>query len=118
MSLVKPIKAALNKVIDLDRSFEDGGADRVMGRVYFKLPGFAGGSKDKSIEHLEKSLEYGPDDPVSLLYYAETLLSMKEKDKARAQLDHILALPDDPCWSCSVNETKVTARELIEKEYK
>ncbi|MFH1945164.1 MAG: TRAP transporter TatT component family protein [Acidobacteriota bacterium] len=117
LSLVKPIKAALQKVIDLDRSFEDGGADRVMGRVYFKLPGFAGGSKDKSIEHLEKSLEYGPDDPVSLLYYAETLLSMKEKDKARVQLERILALPDDPCWANTVNETKVTAGELMEKEF-
>ena len=48
--LVKPIKQAMNKVIELDRSYEDGGPDRVMGRVYFKLPGFAGGSKEKSLE--------------------------------------------------------------------
>lgn len=113
LSLVKPIKNAMNKVIELDRSYEEGGADRVLGRVYFKLPGFAGGSKEKSLEHLLKSLEYGPDDAVTRLYLAETYLDMKEKEKAREQLEFVLDLPPDDRWTVAVEENKEVARELL-----
>ncbi len=113
LSLVKPIKNAMNKVIELDRSYEEGGADRVLGRVYFKLPGFAGGSKDKSLEHLSKSLEYGPNDAVTRIYLAETYLEMKEKEKAREQLDFVLNLPPDDRWTVAVEENKEVARELL-----
>ncbi len=113
LSLVKPIKNAMNKVIELDRSYEEGGADRVLGRVYFKLPGFAGGSKEKSLEHLLKSLEYGPNDAVTRIYLAETYLDMKEKDKAKEQLDFVLNLPTDDRWTAAVEENKQVARELL-----
>jgi tetratricopeptide (TPR) repeat protein len=119
LSLVKPIKNAMNKVIELDRSYEEGGADRVLGRVYFKLPGFAGGSKEKSLEHLLKSLEYGPNDAVTRIYLAETYLDMKEKEKAKEQLDFVLNLPPDDRWTVAVEENKEVARELLNsKEFR
>jgi tetratricopeptide (TPR) repeat protein len=113
LSLVKPIKNAMNKVIELDRSYEEGGADRVLGRVYFKLPGFAGGSKEKSLEHLLKSLEYGPNDAVTRIYLAETYLDMKDKEKAKEQLDFVLNLSPDDRWTVAVEENKEVARELL-----
>ena len=109
-------KRDLNKVIELDRSYEDGGPDRVMGRVYFKLPGFAGGSKDKSLEHLEKSKEYGPEDVVTRLYLAETLLDHKRVEDARAELEYILNVPDDPRWVPAIQENKVAAQEMLKKK--
>lgn len=118
LSLVKPIKRALNKVIELDRAYEEGGADRVMGRVFFKLPGIAGGDKDKSLEHLLKSVEYGPNDAMTRLYLAETYLKKKEKEKARAELEFILNMEDDPKWANSVMECKAAAKELMEKKFK
>lgn len=111
--LVKPIKKAMNKVIELDRSYNDGGADRVLGRVYFKLPGFAGGSKDKSLEHLLKSKEFGPEDPMTRLYLAETLLKFKEVEKARAEVDYILNMEDDDLWISGIAECKADAKELL-----
>ena len=111
--LVKPIKRAMNKVIELDRSYEDGGPDRVLGRVYFKLPGFAGGSKDKSLEHLLKSKEYGPNDAVTRIYLAETYLELDEIDKARQELDYVLNLEPDSRWTVAVEENKKVARELL-----
>ena len=119
LSLVKPIKNDMNKIIELDRSYEDGGPDRVLGRVYFKLPGFAGGSKDKSLEHFEKSKEYGPNDPFTRLYLAETLMGLKEIDKAREELDFVLNMEDDPLWVSGVNECKEEAKELLkDKKFK
>jgi tetratricopeptide (TPR) repeat protein len=111
--LVKPIKQAMNKVIELDRSYEEGGPDRVLGRVYFKLPGFAGGSKEKSLEHLLKSKEYGPSDAVTRIYLAETYLELDEIDKAKQELDYVLNLEPDSRWTVAAEENKKVARELL-----
>ncbi len=111
--LVDDIKEAMNKVIELDRSYEDGGPDRVMGRVYFKLPGFAGGNKDKSLEHLKKSLEYGPEDALTRVYLADTLLKHKEIEKAREELEYVLNMEDDLRWILDIARSKKEAEELL-----
>jgi hypothetical protein len=113
LALVKPIKKDMNKVLELDRSYEDGGADRVLGRVFFKVPGFAGGSKDKSLEHLQKSKELGPEDAVTRFYLADTMLSHDLIEEARAELEYVLNMPDDPRWIMAVKENKEAAKELL-----
>jgi len=114
--LVDDIKKAMNKVIELNREYEDGGPDRVLGRVYFKVPGIAGGSKKKSLEHLLKSKEFGPKDPLTRVYLADTYLALKEVEKARAELDYVLSLEDDPRWVAGVEETKEDAKEILKKK--
>lgn len=114
--LVDDIKKAMNKVIELNREYEDGGPDRVLGRVYFKVPGIAGGSKKKSLEHLLKSKEFGPEDPLTRVYLADTYLALKEVEKARAELDYVLSLEDDPRWVAGVEETKEDAKEILKKK--
>ncbi len=116
LSFVKPIKEAMNKVIELDRGYEDGGPDRVLGRVYFKVPGFAGGSKKKSLEHLLKSKELAPNDALTRCYLAETLLSLKEKDKAREELEYVLSMESDPRWIAGVDAHKKDAKKMLQKK--
>ena len=116
LSLVKPIKNAMNKVIELDRTYEDGGPDRVLGRVYFKLPGFAGGDKDKSLEHLLKSKELGPEDALTRIYLAETYMKFKDNDKAREELEYVINMEPDDRWYYAVNENKVLAQELLDSK--
>ena len=119
LSLVKPIKRAMNKVIELNRAYEDGGPDRVLGRVYFKLPGFAGGSKKKSLEHLLKSKEIGPNDMLTRVYLADTYLALKEIDKAKEELEYVLSSESDSCWVSGVNKCKVMAEEMLQhKKFK
>jgi hypothetical protein len=119
LSLVKPIKNSMFKIIEVDRGYEDGGADRVLGRVFFKVPGIAGGSKDKSLEHLEKSKELGPEDPLTRVYLAETYLAKDRVDDARAELDYVLNMQDDPRWVAGITEAKADAQELLKnKEFK
>ena len=114
--LVDDIKGAMNKVIEIDRSYEDGGPDRVLGRVYFKLPGFAGGDNKKSLEHLLKSKEFEPNDPVTRLYLADTYLDLKEVDKAKEELEFILSMPSDSRWISGVDEYKAQAQEMLKKK--
>ncbi len=116
LSLVKPIKEAMNKVIELDREYEDGGPDRVLGRVYFKVPGIAGGSKKKSLEHLLKSKELGPNDALTRCYLADTFLSLKEVDKAREELEYVLSMESDPRWIAGVDDYKEDAKKMLQKK--
>ena len=116
LALVKPIKKSMFKIIEVDRGYEDGGADRVLGRVFFKVPGIAGGSKDKSLEHLEKSKELGPEDPITRVYLAETYLAMKRVDDARVELDYVLNMQDDPRWVAGITDAKAEAQELLKKK--
>jgi tetratricopeptide (TPR) repeat protein len=111
--LVKPIKSDMNKVIELNPEYEDGGAYRVLGRVYFKLPGFAGGSNEESLKLLEKSIEMGPEDANTRLFLGETLLAMKEIERAREELEFVLSIEDDPCWKSDVGNAKKSAEELL-----
>jgi len=116
LSLVDDIKEAMNKVIELDRGYEDGGPDRVLGRVYFKVPGIAGGSKKKSLEHLLKSKEFGPNDPLTRSYLADTYLALKEVDKAREELEYVLSMESDPSWVSGVNDCKKGAEKTLQKK--
>jgi len=112
--LVKPIKNDMNKVIELNPGYEDGGAYRVLGRVYFKLPGFAGGSNEESLKLLQKSIEYGPDDANTRFFLGETLLAMDNIDKAREELEYVLSLEEDPLWKSDVSSAKKQAKELLQ----
>ncbi len=114
--LVDDVKGAMNKVIEIDRSYEDGGPDRVLGRVFFKVPGIAGGSKKKSRMHLEKSLEFGPNDPLTRYYLAETLYAQDEVEKSRSELDFILNMDADDRWVAGINDCKKDAEEMLKKK--
>jgi tetratricopeptide (TPR) repeat protein len=107
------IKDALEKVLMIDPAFQKGSADRALGRWYFKVPGLFGGSKTKSVEHLQKSLTYDPNSTASHYFLAETLLEMDRKDEARAELQKVIDAPIDPEWAPEDRDFKEKARRLI-----
>ena len=55
------IKAALLTVLKLDPAFQQGSADRALGRWYYKVPGLFGGSNKKSEEHLRAVAHLQPE---------------------------------------------------------
>ena len=109
----KPIKEALETVLKIDPGFQQGSADRALGRWYFKVPGLFGGSNQKSEEHLRKSLTYNPNSTASLFFLAETLADMERDDEARATLQKVLDAPIDPDWAPEDKEFKAKARQLL-----
>src|SRR6202163_4601298 len=56
----KPIKEELETVLRLDPRFQQGSADRALGRWYFKVPSLFGGSHKDAEAHLRASLTYNP----------------------------------------------------------
>jgi tetratricopeptide (TPR) repeat protein len=111
----KPIKEALETVLKIDPGFQQGSADRALGRWYFKVPGLFGGSNEKSEQHLRKSLTYNPNSTASLFFLAETLEDMDRKDEARATLQKVLDAPIDPDWAPEDREFKEKAQAMLAK---
>lgn len=114
LSLVKPIKEEMAKVLAIDPSFEFGGADQLLGRLYYELPGLFGGSKEKSLEHLLKSKELGPRVGLTRIYLADTYVAMGQVEKARAELEAVLALEPEPKLIPETAQEKEMARKKLE----
>ena len=104
------IKDALLTVLKLDAAFQQGSADRALGRWYFKVPGLFGGSKQKSEEHLRRSLTYAPQSTASHFFLAETLFEMGRDAEARAELQQVIDAPVDPSWT--PGESRVQSQDL------
>mgnify|MGYP001605598358 CR=1 FL=1 len=73
------------------------GPARTLGRVYAKLPGFAGGSTEKARQNLEVAFANGRANALNHVYLAEVLNGGSSADKARARqmLDALLATPPE-----------------------
>jgi tetratricopeptide (TPR) repeat protein len=110
-----PIKSALETVLRIDPSFQQGSADRALGRWYFKVPRFLGGSKDKAVEHLKKSLAHAPDSTATHFFLAETYLDMNRRDDARREARLVLDAPLHPDWTPEDREFKQKATDLLKK---
>jgi hypothetical protein len=109
------IKNELLTVLKLDPAFQQGSADRALGRWYFKVPGLFGGSNKKSEEHLRRSLTYDPDSTASHFFLAETLIDLGRKEDARAEIQHVLDAPVNPDWAPEDHEFKEKAKKLLER---
>lgn len=108
------IKEELEAVLRLDAAYQQGSADRALGRWYYKVPGLFGGSNRKSEAHLRQSLTYNPHSAPSLYFLAETLIDSGKKADARAVLEQLLAAPVDPDWAPEDREFRRDARRLLD----
>jgi tetratricopeptide (TPR) repeat protein len=110
-----PVKKALETVLMLDPDFQQGSADRALGRWYQKVPGLFGGSKDKAVEHLQRSLTFDPASTASHYFLAETYLDMNRKEQARQEAQKVLGLPINPEWAPEDREFKQKAEALLDR---
>ncbi|MCC7010904.1 MAG: tetratricopeptide repeat protein [Acidobacteria bacterium] len=108
-----PVKRELEIVLRIDPAFQQGSADRALGRWYDKVPSLFGGSNAKAVEHLQRSLTYDPESAASHYFLAEVLLDMKRKGEARAELEKVIDAPLHPEWIPEVNEFKARARARL-----
>jgi hypothetical protein len=113
LRLRKEIKAELERVLAIDPAFQDGSADRALGRWYLKVPGLFGGSRSKAEEHLRRSLAYNANSTASLYFLAETLVADDREDEAAAVLERLDAAPLDPAWAPEDREFKQKGQRLL-----
>jgi tetratricopeptide (TPR) repeat protein len=107
------IRDALVTVLKIDPAFQQGSADRALGRWYYKVPGLFGGSNRRSEEHLRRALTYNPDSTITRYFLAETLLALNRPDEARTELQRVIDAPVDPEWAPEDREFKAKAQALL-----
>lgn len=109
-----PVKRELETTLAIDASFLQGSADRALGRWYLKVPALFGGSKTKSIEHLQRSLTYDPSSAASHLFLADTYTAMKRWEDVRRELQLVLDAPATAEWAPEVREFQQQARARLQ----
>jgi tetratricopeptide (TPR) repeat protein len=113
--LISPTKREMRKVIQLNDTYEGGGAYVVLGRVYSQVPGILGGSDKKARQYYEKARKICPFNSLNLLFLAETYWDLKEKALALKTLEALLAMEPDHRWVPETQKHKKEARELLKK---
>jgi hypothetical protein len=82
------IRDLAETVLALDPELEQGGGDRLLGRLHHqapKIPFLTGWiSKDKALAHLRRALERGPSNSVNQVFLAEALLDIEPSRRAEA----------------------------------
>jgi tetratricopeptide (TPR) repeat protein len=109
----RPVREELETVLRLDPAFQQGSADRALGRWYFKVPGLFGGSHKQAEAHLRASLTYNPNSTASHFFLAEVLLDDGRKAEGRAELQRVIDAPLDPEWAPEDRDFKEKARALL-----
>jgi tetratricopeptide (TPR) repeat protein len=107
------IKDALEQALKIDPAWQQGSADRALGRWYFRVPGLFGGSTAKAKEHLQRALNYNPNSTVTLFFLADVAIEERKYADARTLLQRVLDAPEDPEWGPEDRDFKRQAREKL-----
>jgi tetratricopeptide (TPR) repeat protein len=108
-----PVKRELETVLAIDPSYGEGLADRGLGRWYLRVPGLFGGSKRRSVEHLQRAMTYDPSAAATHLFLAETYIAIGRRAEAAQELERVLEAPLHPDWIPEVLEFKQRAATLL-----
>lgn len=115
--LLPQIMDELERSLVLDETYDQAGAHRVLGRIYFEAPGWpvSVGNREKSLEQLTAAVRLAPDNSTNHLYLAETLLAMRRKPQAREELEKVLQARRHAISPQDLEEDHREARGLLKK---
>jgi len=114
-SLLPRILDELRRSLALNEAYDQAGAHRTLGLIYFEAPRppFSVGDLDQSLKHLTAAVRLAPECSTNHLYLAETLLRLGRKDEARQELARVLSSPR-PAWHApGLKEDQQEARCLL-----
>jgi hypothetical protein len=95
LSLIPEIKRGLERSSALDPALAGGGAYRVLGAIYQRLPGLLGGSDEQARRSFERAIAVAPDEPLNYLFLSRLLLeSAPDGGQAREVARRGLAVPE------------------------
>jgi tetratricopeptide (TPR) repeat protein len=109
------IEREMSAVLRIDPRFGCGAAYITLGRIYFKVPAFFGGSLKTSRRYLETARDICPRETTTLLYLAETYWEMKERQLAIETLERLLSLEPYAAILAEADKDRAEARRLLDK---
>lgn len=117
LRLINPVRTEMQTVMRLDPNYEQYGAERILGRLYYEAPFFRGGDKQLSVRLLEDCLRRYPNNSLTLLYLADSYLGVGRRKDAQAMLKRLLALCPDPNAEPELLTNQAAAREKLKRYF-
>ena len=105
--------------LKVNPSYEQAGAHRVLGRIYYCCPGWplSVGNINDSLEHLSTAVSLAPDNSTNHLYLAETLLKLGKKEEARQELENVLKATRHAHCPHHLEEDRQESRRLLQENW-
>jgi hypothetical protein len=113
--LLPRILEELNQAVILDAGYDQAGAHRVLGRIYFEAPAWpmSVGDLQKSMTHLQAAVHLAPHNSTNHLFLAQTLYRLHYASLAHQQLEQVLKCTHYAIKPQDLEEDKQEARRLL-----
>jgi tetratricopeptide (TPR) repeat protein len=118
--LLPRIVEELERAVALDETYDQAGAHRVLGRIYFEAPGWpmSVGDLTKSLHHLQAAVRLAPDNSTNHLFLAQTMYRLHYPSLAQQQLEQVLKCTQYAIKPQDLEEDRQEAqRLLVEMKY-
>lgn len=119
LRLVPQIIAAMERALEVDPVYDQAGAHRVLGRVYYECPAWplSVGDLHKSLRHLSAATAIAPENSTNHLFLAETLLKLGKKTDARQELEKVLKATRHALCPKELEEDRRQALRLLKENH-
>jgi tetratricopeptide (TPR) repeat protein len=113
--LLPQIIAQLQRSLALDPAYDQAGAHRILGRIYFEAPAWpmSVGDLKKSLKHLQAAVRLAPLNSTNHLYLAQTLARLHYTSLAEQQLEIALKSNQHAVSPQELKEDHQEARRLL-----
>lgn len=118
LHLIDPVRTEMQTVLKLDPNYQQDGAERLLGRLYYEAPFFKGGDKTLSVKMLEHCLKLYPKNSLTMLYLADSYRAIGRRVEARSLLEEIMNLRPTPADAPELAENKSNARWELQKYFR
>lgn len=113
---VDDVKAAMQKVVELQPDYQDTTAYDVLGQIEMETRIY-GGKPEKAVELFEKALETEKENMNIHLHLGEAYLAVKKDAEARKQFEKVLSMKPDPDFLIEGKEAIEKAKKLLATKF-
>lgn len=113
---VGEIRKTLNKVIEIEPSYQGASAYDALGQLEMGTRNL-GGSAEKAVEYYKKGLELEKENAYLYFHSGEAYVALKQKDKAKEMLDKVLNLKPNPDFLPEYKEAEADAKKLLKEKF-
>lgn len=120
LKLVPRIVDKMEQALQVNPFYEQAGAHRVLGRIYYECPAWplSVGNLSESLKHLSRAVALAPGNSTNHLFLAETLLKLGKKEEARRELEQVLKATRHAHCQKYLEEDRQEARRLLQENWK
>ena len=116
LSSLDDIRAAMNKVIEIQPSYEGASAFDALGQIELETR-LTSGKPEKAVEFLEKGLELEKENSNIRLHLGQAYLALKRDAEAKKQLEYILKMKPNPNYLPEYEESVKEAKKLLDTRF-